>query len=292
MKRSLLDDGKGSARGLDEISSVFLSSSRTGYRAESEPSRALPHSGAPLLFAVLCSLSGPPAIESFFACSLCLEIARNNRTATLIDLGFERSIAWRLMRCAHPGLDLFKTAETVRLDYKLQAMTFTGLREITFVRPALPKGRKLHAGVVERVLAEEKVGKCDLILVNSPMGSDEVSTSGIFRSFRKAVLFMDNLPISLARAYAWIKIYSGCRCWLIGAVCGTGEQTEVMLRNVSRLQKAVFKHLPVGIELRVVPVPLTGSAWTSMQTAGPNTGPSPPSSSAVARLCENLLRDG
>jgi hypothetical protein len=128
------------------------------------------------------------------------------------------------------------------------------------------------------------------------MGSDEVAVPQNFSRFQKAVFLMDDRAHSLAKAYSWIKrISSACRCCLIGAVFAGGGDGNPVVQNVSKLQKTIFKHLLTGLELRVVTMPLDGAARISMQSGNPLAlcESSTPSSSAmaIARLCENLLRN-
>lgn len=90
------------------------------------------------------------------------------------------------------------------------------------------------------------------------------------------------------------RLSSGCECFLIGAVTGEGEDNDTVLQNVSKLQKAIFKHLRVGLELRVVTMPLDREVRVSMQSRRPLALLEPPAScsaAAIARLCENLLRN-
>ncbi len=284
-------------RGFDEISSVFLSSAGHGpdNSEEMAPHPAPSPSSSPLLFAVLCCLSSSPAVESFFACNLSVEIAKNNKTLTLIDFGFERSIVRYLMGCSNPGQDVFPREIMVHPDYTVESIRFYELPEITLVSPAMPRQRNFTQRTVERIFAEDKVRKCNVILINSPMGSDEVALPVIFTSFQRAVLFMDHQAHSLAKAYSWIKkLSSGCRHYLIGAVFAGGEDSNPVLQNISKLQKTIFRYLPAGLELRVVPVPLDREARISMQSGKPLALTEPPASSsaiAIAKLRENLLRN-
>jgi len=289
-------DWKRPAKGFEEISSVFLSSTEPDRSAEMPRHAAHSPSGSPLLYAAMCCLSPSPAVESFFACNLTVEIAKNNHTVTLIDFGFERSIVRYLMRSPNGLQDVSACESMVHPNYRVENTRFCGLPEITLVSPAIPRERNFPARIVERIFTEEMVRKCDVILINSPMGSDEVAVSGDYNGFRRAVLFMDARDHSLAKVYSWIKrLSSGSRCFLIGAVFGEGEDSNPVLQNVTKLQTTTFKHLGVGLELRVVPVPLDREARISMQSGKPLalTESSVPSSSAraIAKLCENLLRN-
>lgn len=291
-----MGEWKRPARGFDEISSVFLSSANPDHSAEMIPRPAPSPLNSPVLFPVFCCLSPSPAVESFFACNLSVEIAKNNKTVTLIDFGFERSIVRHLMRSSNPVEDVVPPADTVRPDYKLESIRFHRLPEITLVSPAMPRDRNFSARTLERIFAEDKVQKCNVILINSPMGLDEIAVHEMLTRFRRAIFFIDGQAHSLAKAYSWIKRLSpGCRYYLIGAVCGAEDTKPAVLQNVSKLQKTVFKHLLVGLELRVVTVPLGREARISMQSGKPLAliEPLTPAASAgaIANLCENLLRN-
>jgi hypothetical protein len=290
------DDWKRPTRGFDEISSVFLSSAEFDRSAGTVPGPDPSQSSSPLQFAVLCCLSPSPAVESFFACNLAVEIAKNNQNVTLIDYGFERSIVRRLMGCKNPAADVFHPGNTVHPDYKVESVSFHGLPEITLVSPAMPRDRNFPGRTVERIFAEERVRNCNVILINSPVGSDEVAVPEIFTGIRKAILFMDAQQHSLAKAYSLVKrLSSGCSHYLIGAVPSPGEESSPVEQNVSKLQKAIFKHLRVGLALRVVTVPLDREARISMQTGEPlalmDSSIHSSSADAIMKLCENLLRN-
>jgi len=289
-------DWKRPAKGFEEISSVFLSSTGPDHSEEMLRNAVPSPSGSPLLYAAMCCLSPSPAVESFFACNLTVEIAKNNQTVTLIDFGFERSIVRYLMRCPNSLQDVFSHRSLVHPNYRVETTRFEGLPEITLVFPAIPRERNFPGRAVERILTEETVRKCNVILINSPMGSDEVTVSGNFNRFRKAVLFMDARDHSLAKAYSWIKrLSSGSRCFLIGAVFDEGEDSDPVLQNITKLQTTIFKHLGVGLELRVVPMPLDREARISVQTGKPlaltESSVSSSSARAIAKVCENLLRN-
>jgi len=291
----MAEDWKRPARGFDEISSVFLTSPQFERSAQAAPDPALSNSGSPLQSALLCCLSPSPAVESFFAANIAVEIAKNNQTVSLIDLGFERSIVLHLMGCTSPARGAFRPAKTVHPDYKVESIRLPELPEITLVYPAIPRAGNVPGRTVERIFAEEKVRKCNVVLMNLPGGSYEAAGPEILARIRRAVLLMDGGLHSLAKAYSWIKrLSSGCSYYLIGAVPGTGEDNNAVLQNVAKLQKTVFKHLPVGLVLRVVTVPLDREARTSMQSGEPLGLVEPPirsaSADAIMKLCQNLLR--
>lgn len=290
-----MQKGKGPARGLEEISSLFLSSTEPDCSAETIPHPAPSPSSSPLLFPVFCCVSPSPALESFFACNLSVEIAKNGRTVTIIDLGFERSIVRHLMGYPNPAPGTFPPGYTVHPDYKVQSIGFGGLPEITLISPAMPREQDLLKRTVERIFALEQVRKANLILINWPAGPDGIAAPGFFTRFGRAVLLIDDRAQSLAKAYSWIKrLSSGCKCCLIGAVFGEGEDSNRVLENVSKLQKTIFKHLRVGLELRVVTMPLDREARISMQSRWPlalRDSPASSSAGAIAKLCENLLRN-
>jgi hypothetical protein len=290
-----MDEWKRPARGFDEISSVFLSSNKSDPSAEtaSHPSPANP--GSPFLLPVLCCLSPTPAVEAFFTCNLSVEIAKNNHTVTLIDFGFERSIVRRYLRCTNPVQDILPATITVYPDYRIESMRFDGLPEITLISPAMPRQRDFPERTLERIFAEDKVRRSSVILITSPMGSDEVEVPDLHMSFQRAIIFMDDQAHSLVKAYSLIKrLSSVCRYYLIGAV-SRGEDVGPVQQNVSKLQKTIFKHLPEGLELRVVSMSLDQGARISMQSARPlvlRTASTPSSSAeAIARLCRNILRE-
>lgn len=282
------------ARGFNEISSVFLSSGESAHSAEEALDANASQSSSPLQFAVLCCMSPSPAVESFFACNLAVEIAKNNKTVTLIDYGFERSVIPYLMGCPGPAQD--GPGNAVHPDYRVEDVKFYQLPEITLVSPTIPRDRNFTGRTVERIFSEEKVQKCNVILINSPFGSDEVAVPEVFTRIRRAILFMDGQEYSLAKAYSLIKrLSSGCGCFLIGAVSGPSEENDPVRQNVSKLQKTVFKHLIVGLEMRVVAVPLDGEARISMQSGKPlalmDSSVASSSANAIRKLCENLLRN-
>jgi hypothetical protein len=199
------------------------------------------------------------------------------------------------MRCPNGFQDVLPSGGMVRPHYKVESAMFYGLPEITLVSPAMPRGGILPNRIVERIFAEEKVRNCNVILINSPMGSNEVIVPGNSAHFRRAILFMDARAHALVKAYSLIKrLSSGSRCFLIGAVFCEGEDSNPVLQNVTKLQKTIFKHLLMDLELRVVPVPLDREAKISMQSGKPLAlmESSTPSSSAraIAKLCKNLLR--
>ena len=295
MKCPAIPGAKGPARGLEEISSLFLSSIEPDRSAETIPHPPPSPSSSPLLFPVFCCVSTSPAVESFFACNLAVEIAKNDRTVTIIDLGFDRSIIRHLMGYPNPAQGAFPPGNTVHPDYKVESIRFGGLPEITLISPAVPEGRDLTGRTVERIFAEEQVRKAGLVLINRPVGPDRIGAPDFFTRFHRAVLFIDDQAQSLVKAYSWIKrLSSRCKCFLIGAVVGEGEDNDAVLQNVSKLQKAIFKHLRVGLELRVVTMPLDREVRSSVQSGRPLALLEPPASNsamAVARLCENLLRN-
>src|SRR5208337_2659770 len=112
MKCPAINRGKGPARGLEEISSLFLSSTEPDHSAETMPHPAPSPSSSPLVFPVFCCVSTSPAVESFFACNLSAEIAKNDQTVTIVDFGFERSIVRHLMGYPNPAPGAFPTAHT------------------------------------------------------------------------------------------------------------------------------------------------------------------------------------
>jgi MinD-like ATPase involved in chromosome partitioning or flagellar assembly len=224
-----------------------------------------------------------------------VEIAKNDRTVTIIDLGFERSIIRHLIGYPNPAQGAFPPGNTVHPDYKVESIRFGGLPEITLISPAMPGGQDLTKRTVERIFAQEQVRKADLILINRPAGPDHIGAPDIFTRFHRAILFIDDQVQSLVKAYSWIKrLSSGCECYLIGAVTGEGEDNNAVLLNVSKLQKAIFKHLRVGLELRVVTIPLDREVRVSMQSRRPLALLEPSTSCsamAITKLCENLLRN-
>ena len=295
VKSPAMHKGKGPARGLEEISSLFLSSTEPDHSAETIPHPAPSPSSSPLLFPVFCCVSPSPAVESFFACNLSVEIAKNDRTVTIIDFGFERSIVRHLMGYPNPAQGAFPPGNTVHSDYKVESIRFCGLPEITLISPAMPRERDLPKRTVERIFAQEQVRKANLILINWPVGPDGIAAPEIFTRFHRAIFLIDDQAQSLAKAYSWIKrLSSGCNCYLIGAVFGEGEDGNTVLQNVSKLQKTIFKHLRVGLELRVVTMPLDREARISMQSRTPLAlleSSTSRSARAIAKLCENLLRN-
>ena len=287
--------GKGPARGLEEISSLFLSSTEPDHTAETIPHPAPSPSSCPPLFPIFCCVSPSPAVESFFACNLSVEIAKNHLTVTVIDLGFERSIVRHLMGYANPAQGAFLSGKTVCPDYKVESIRFCGLPEITLVSPAMPRGKDLPKRTVQRMFAQEQVRKANLILINLPVGPDGTAASEIFTRFHRAIFIVDDRVQSLAKAYSWIKrLSSGCNRFLIGAVSGEGEDSNAVLENVSKMQKTIFKHLRAALELRVVSMPLDREARISMQSGRPLAlveSSTSCSARAIAKLCENLLRN-
>jgi MinD-like ATPase involved in chromosome partitioning or flagellar assembly len=287
--------GKGPARGLEEISSLFLSSTEPDRSAETIPHPTPSPSGSPLLFPVFCCVSPSPAVESFFACNFAVEIAKNDQTVTIIDFCFERSIVRHLMGFPHPTQGAIPSGNTVHSDYRVESIRFRGMPEITLISPALPGEQDLPKSTVERIFAQEQVRKANLILINCPVGPDRIGALDIFTRFHSAILLIDDQVQSLVKAYSWIKrLSSRCNCCLIGAVFGEGEDSNTVLQNVSKLQKTIFKHLPLALELRVVTIPLDREARISMQSRKPLALLEPPTScsaKAIAKLCENLLRN-
>lgn len=291
VKRYAMGDWERPARGFDEISAVFLSSTTPDHSAEMVPQAAASHLSSPLLFPVWCCLSPSPAVESFFACNLAVQIAKNNKTVTLIDFGFERSVVRHLMGCSNPVQYAAPPSVTLHSDYKLESIRFNGLPEITLIFPARPKELNFPARALDRIFTEDRVQKCNVIVINSLMWP----VPEILAGFRRAIFFIDYQVHSLARAYSWIKrLSSGCLCFIIGAVYREGEDTETIMQSVSKLQKAVFKHLPAGLELRVISMPLDAEARTSMHCGKPLALMESPalssSARAVANLCDNVLR--
>ena len=289
-------DWKRPTRGFDEISSVFLSSTKLDRPVETAPHPEDSPLSSPLLFPVFCCLSPSPVVESFFACNLSVEIAKNRKAVTLIDFGFERSLVRYLMRYSNPMQDVISPVNTVYPDYKLEAISFYGLPEITLVSPALPREPLFSTRTLGRIFAEDKVKKCNVVLINSPMGPDAIPIPELLTRFRRSIFLIDAQTHSLAKAYSWIKsLSSDCRSYLIGAVYDVEEDTEIILQNISKLQKTVFKHLPVGIEFRVVTVPLDREARVSMHSGKPlalmESPVSSSSAGAIANICENLLRN-
>jgi hypothetical protein len=240
-------------------------------------------------------MSASPAVESFFACNLSVGIAKKDRSVTIIDLGFDRSIVRHLLGYPNPAQGAFSPGNTVHPDYKVESIRYCGLPEITLISPAVPRGPELPERTAERIFGQEQVRKANLILIHRPVGPAGIGAPGIFTRFHRAILFIDDRVQSLAKAYSWIKrFYSSCNCYLIGAVFGEGEDVNAVLKNVSKLQKTIFKHLRVGIELRVVIVPLDREARISMQTGRPLAlleSSSSCSARAITKLCENLLRN-
>jgi hypothetical protein len=287
-----MGDMKRPAKGFDEISRVFLPSTTPDHSAEMVPQAAALPSRSPLLFPVLCCLSPAPAVESFFACNLSVEIAKNNKTVTLIDFGFERSVVRHLMGCSNPISNAVTPAGALHPDYRLESIKFDGLAEITLVLPARPRELNFPKRTLGRILTEDKVRKCNVILINSPMGPmPEIRTR-----FPKAILLIDDQIHSLARGYSWIKrLSSGCLCFIIGAVHREGEDSKTVMRGVSKLQNAAFKHLPVGLKLRVISMPLDMEARASMHSGKPLALRESPalssSAGAIAKLCGSLLRN-
>ncbi len=167
--------------------------------------------------------------------------------------------------------------------------------EITLILPAMPMEMDLPKRTVEHIFAQEQVRKADLVLINCPAGPDDIAAHEIFTRFHRAIFLIDDRAQSLAKAYSWIKrLSTSCKCYLIGAVFGEGEDGDTVLQNVSKLQKTIFKHLRAGIELRVVTVPLDREARISMQSGRPLAllrSSTSSSAKAIAKLCENLLRN-
>jgi hypothetical protein len=287
--------GNGPARGLEEISSLFLSSAEPDHPGETIPPSVSSLSSSQLVFPVFCCMSASPAVESFFACNLSVGIAKKDRSVTIIDLGFDRSIVRHLLGYPNPAQGAFSPGNTVHPDYKVESIRYCGLPEITLISPAVPRGPELPERTAERIFGQEQVRKANLILIHRPVGPAGIGAPGIFTRFHRAILFIDDRVQSLAKAYSWIKrFYSSCNCYLIGAVFGEGEDVNAVLKNVSKLQKTIFKHLRVGIELRVVIVPLDREARISMQTGRPLAlleSSSSCSARAITKLCENLLRN-
>jgi hypothetical protein len=295
VKCPVINRGQGPARGLEEISSLFLSSTEPDQSAETIPHLIPSPSSSPLVFPVFCCLSASPAVESFFACNLSVEIAKNDQTVTIIDFGFDRSIVRHLMGYPNPAQGVFPPEHTVHPDYKVESIRLRGLPEITLISPAMPRAQDLPGRTVERIFAQEQAQNADLILINWPVGPDRIGAPDIFNRFHRAILLIDDQVQSLAKAYSWIKrLSSGCKCYLIGAVFGEGEDNNTVLQNVSKLQKAIFKHLRVGLELRVVTIPLDREAGISMQSRRPLAlleSSTSCSAAAITKLCENLLRN-
>jgi len=295
VKFPAMHTGKGSARGLEEISSLFLSSTEPDHSAETIPHPAPSPSSSPLLFPVFCCVSPSPAVESFFACNLSVEIAKNHQTVTIIDFCFERSIVRHLIGYANPAQAAFLSGKTVHPDYKVESIRFCGLPEITLISPAMPRGQDFPKRTVERIFAQEQVRKANLILINRPVGPDGIAAPEIFTRFHRAIFIVDDRVQSLAKAYSWIKrLSSGCSRFLIGAVFGEGEDSNAVLENVSKLQKTIFKHLHAALELRIVTMPLDREARTSMQSGRPLAlleSSTSCSARAIAKLCESLLRN-
>jgi hypothetical protein len=195
------------------------------------------------------------------------------------------------MGCSNLIQDAVTPANTLHCDYRLESIRFNGLPEITLVFPARPRELNFPARTLDRIFTEDKVQKCNVILINSPMWP----VPEILAGFRRAIFFIDDQVHSLARAYSRIKrLSSGCLCFIIGAVYREGEDTKTIMQSVSKLQKAVFKHLPVGLELRVISMPLDVEARTSMHSGKPLALMESPalsaSARAIANLCENVLR--
>ena len=138
VKFPAMHKGKGPARGLEEISSLFLSSTEPDLSAETIPNRAPSPLSFPLLFPVFCCASSSPAFEAFFACNISVEIAKNDQTVTIIDFGFERSIIRHLMGYPHPAQSAFTAGNTVHSDYRVSGIRFYGLPEMTLISPAMP----------------------------------------------------------------------------------------------------------------------------------------------------------
>ena len=294
---SEMDKWKRPARGLDEISSVFLSSPKPPHAAQTVPEPSVSTTpGPPPLFPIFCCLRSSPAVESFFTAGLCVEIARNNQAVALIDFGFERSVIRHLMQCWNPLRDILPTDVSVRPDYRLESMRFCTFSEITLVSPAVPGGRKISERTLERIFSEDKVRKCDAVLINSPPGSHEVSVPETGIPFRRTAFFVDVHTRSLARAYSWIKKLSpGCRSYLIGVVSGGVENGDPVPESVSRLQRTIFKYMSEGPEVRVVSTPMDLEGGISMQSGEPLAamGTISPSRSvaSLSKFCRNFLRN-
>jgi hypothetical protein len=111
-----MHEGKGMARGLEEVFSLFLSSTESDHSAEAISRSAPSPTSAPLLVPIFCCVSPSPAVESFFTCNLSVEIAKNDRTVTIIDFGFERSIVRSIIGYPNPTPGAFHPENTVYQD--------------------------------------------------------------------------------------------------------------------------------------------------------------------------------
>ncbi len=278
------------------MSSLFLSSADRSKKAVQVPAPSQPMLKSRLLFSMFCCLPPSPALESFFACNLLLEIAKRDLSVTLIDFGCERSVVRLLMGTSATGSDAFPCGHVPYPDYRVESLKFENFSEVTLVIPSASTEQDLIDRSARRIFAREDVQKSNATLITWPVGPQPVAIPEILTHFEKAIFLMDDQADSLVKAYSWVKRVSPiCREFLICTVFQEEEGSERALQNVSILQQTVFKHLHTGLKLRVFAMPLNREAWDSIRSQKPLALASQnasPSAVAIANLCDGLLRNG
>ncbi|MEW6381988.1 MAG: hypothetical protein AB1611_20625 [bacterium] len=243
------------------------------------------------LLPVFCCLSAEAG--SYLVCNLSLEIARRNRSVSVIDFCLEQSNVRYLMgNLVDLNNDFPRQEKIYRPDLTIESVKLFGFSRVTIVTLAIPGEQAGPRQIIRRIFADQRVGESDIILINLPNGPDDLPRTDPFTDFHRAIFFLDSRPDSLLRTYSWIKksLSFRTKC-LIGAVSRPDEKAGLSRRTADNLERVISKYLPIDPQILMPEIPFDQEARSSIKSRSPLVllGSSSVSSQALSELSENLL---
>ena len=289
-----MNKGKKLGRGLEDVSHLFLSSSQADPSNNTSPDFACPGpvpSKAPLVFGIFCSLS--IEVKSFFLCNLSLEIAKCNRTVSVIDFGLVYPSVRYLMGNLVDLQDDFPATNGYHLDFKIENIKLYGFSKITIFSLGVPLEQIRSKNIMEKIFTDERIRESHIILINLPDGPDTIILAKPFSHLQKSLFIMDPQIRSLVETYSLIKKLSPlCQEYLIGTIVQEGKDIFLSRQYIEKLQKTAHKHINSDCNiLTTVDIPIDQEAIDSIKLRRPLSLMEPTSASgkALAKVCQNLL---
>jgi len=324
-----MDKGKKLGRGLEDVSHLFLSSAPVNPSTKNEPSKnsapdaplspdskskhtapdAPPSPGnpskhttpdaspvsigseIPAVFGIFCCLS--LKIKSFFLCNLSLEIAKYNRTVSVIDFGLTYPSVRYLMGNLVDLQDDFPTTNAHQLDFKAESIKLYGFSKITIFSLGVPQEQIRSKNITEKIFTDERIRKSQIVLVNSPGNLDNLILPKPFTHLQKSMFIMDSQIQSLLETYSRIKKLSPfCQKYLIGTIVQEGKDIFLSRQNMEKLDKIAQKYIGGDFDiLTTLDIPIDQDAIDSIKLRRPLALMESTSASAkvMAKLCKILL---
>ncbi len=270
-------------RGLEDVSYLFLSSPQTEMAKENK-------TGGQTIYGIHCCCL-PFEMRSFFACNFSLEIAKRNKSVTILDLGMTQpGVRYLMGNLVNVQDDPAENGGSV--DCIVEKIKLHGFAQVTIIslNPAHKDNLK---EIVEKIAADKKLQESEILLINLPDLSTPIHLPDNILHPQKTLCILDTQIRTLLETYGWIKKFSSlCKQFLISAIIKDGEDLALSRKPIEKIQKTANKFLPEEVSIALATdFFMDQEAINSIKLRRPLAliESSSASAKSISLLCENLM---